>query len=228
MALSTDEVAMAYDQPYAREDSIMARARRRPRDHASWNEHYAGGELPWDTGTVDVHLAGVLARHGIEKGKALEIGCGTGTNTVWLARQGFQMTGQDVAQNAIAKAEAKVAAAGVKCRLPVGDFLVDEVPGAPYRFVYDRGVFHVFETRAERSRFAGRVARLLRPKGIWHSIVGSTDGPPRQSGPPRVSAADVVMAVEPHFEILELSSTIFNPESRRDIRAWILVARRRG
>ncbi|MGC4116812.1 MAG: class I SAM-dependent methyltransferase [Myxococcales bacterium] len=206
----------------------MARAGGRPRDSQTWNEVYSESELPWDSGVVDVHLAGVLERHGIEPGKALEVGCGTGTNTLWLAQHGFKMTGMDIAQQAIAKAEAKVAAAGVKCRLLVGDFLADEVPGAPYRFVYDRGVFHVFETRAMRSRFASRVARLLRPKGVWHSIIGSTDGPPRQAGPPRVSAAEIVTAVEPHFEIRELSSTAFDPQSHRDVRAWILVARRRA
>lgn len=206
----------------------MARAPGRPRDRETWNERYLDSQLPWDTGVVDVHLAGVLARHGIEPGKALEIGCGTGTNTIWLAKHGFKMTGVDIAPNAIAKAEAKAAAAGVKCKLFVGDFLVDEVPGAPYRFVYDRGVFHVFEARAKQTRFASRVAQLLRPRGIWHSIIGSTDGRPRQVGPPRVSAGAIVSAVEPHFEILELSSTTFDRESHRDIRAWILVARRRA
>lgn len=205
----------------------MAKARRRPSDGESWNELYSGSQLPWDSGVVDVHLAGVLARHRIQPGKALEIGCGTGTNTLWLAQHGFKMTGMDIAQNAIAKAEAKIAGAGLRCRLLVGDFLVDEVPNGPYRFVYDRGVFHVFETRAKRSRFASRLAQLLGPKGVWHSIIGSTDGPPRQSGPPRVSAADVATAIEPYFEILELSSTAFDPETHRDIRAWILVARRR-
>ena len=212
---------------HLKEDSDLARARRRPRDSEAWNGIYSEAQLPWDSGVVDVHLAGVLARHGIEPGKALEIGCGTGTNILWLAKHGFKMTGLDIAQKAIAKAEAKVAAAGVKCRLFVGDFLVDEVPGAPYRFVYDRGVFHVFGTRGKRSRFASRVAQLLGPRGIWHSIIGSTDGPPRQSGPPRVSAADVTAAVEPHFEILELRSTGFDPEGHRDVRAWVLVARRR-
>jgi len=206
----------------------MARARRRPRDSQTWNDIYSESQLPWDSGVVDAHLAGVLARHRVQPGKALEIGCGTGTNTLWLAQHGFQMTGIDIAQNAITKAEAKVAAAGVRCRLLVGDFLADKVPGAPYRFVYDRGVFHVFETRAKRARFASLVAQLLRPKGVWHSIIGSTDGPPRQSGPPRVSAADIVTAVEPYFEILELSSTAFDPESHRAVRAWILVARRRS
>ena len=67
----------------------MTRQRRRPRDREAWNEHYVKGELPWDSGVVDEHLAEVLARHHIAPGKGLEIGCGTGTNSIWLARQGL-------------------------------------------------------------------------------------------------------------------------------------------
>lgn len=206
----------------------MARATRPSRDRETWNQIYAEHELPWDTGVVDSHLAEVLERHGIAPGKALEIGCGTGTNTLWLAQHGFRMTGQDLAPNAIAKARARLSAAGVRCTLFAGDFLSDEVPGAPYRFVYDRGVFHVFQSDAKRSRFAARVAQVLRPGGIWHSLIGSTDGPPRQSGPPQVSATQITKAVEPHFEILELRSTLFDSHHRQGVRAWILVARRRG
>jgi hypothetical protein len=108
-----------------------------------------------------------------------------------------------------------------------GDFLVDEIPGAPYAFVYDRGVLHVFDSAKDRARFASRVAELLAPAGIWHSLIGSTDGPPRDVGPPRRSAVEITQAVEPHFEILELNSTAFHRDSPSPARAWILVARRR-
>jgi len=199
----------------------------RSRDRAHWEQRYADGDLPWDSGRADSHLGGVLERYGIEPGRALEIGCGTGTNTIWLAQHGFEMTVVDISQNAIEKAEAKVAAAGLKCRLMAGNFLVDEIPGAPYRFVYDRGAFHTLYDAEDQSRFAARVAELLAHEGIWHSLIGSTDGPPRDTGPPRHSAAEVVAAVEPHFEILELSSTEFDGEEHRHARAWILVARRR-
>lgn len=205
----------------------MSRDKPPPRDRQGWDQRYADGELPWDSGKEDVHLGEAIERHGIAAGKALEIGCGTGTNTIWLARQGFEMIGLDLAQNAIAKAEAKVAEARVTCELLVGDFLVDEIPGGPFRFVYDRGVLHVFDTAEERSRFASRVAELLAPGGMWHSLIGSTDGPPRDTGPPRRSATEIVAAVEPHFEILELSSTSFDREDHGHARAWLLVARRR-
>ncbi|MEJ2239747.1 MAG: class I SAM-dependent methyltransferase [Gemmatimonadales bacterium] len=205
----------------------MSSDRRRPRDPASWDQRYVDGELPWDSGEADVHLGEVIRRHGIEPGKALEIGCGTGTNTIWLARQGFEMTVQDLAPNAIAKAKTKVSAAGVRCNFFVGDFLVDKIPGRPFQFVYDRGVFHVFDAAEEQSLFASRVAELLAPGGMWHSLIGSTDGPPRDTGPPRRSAIEIVAAVEPHFEILELITTTFDQGDHGRARAWVFVARKR-
>ncbi len=206
----------------------MKEEEKRPKDSASWDKRYVDGELPWDSGKPDEHLAAVIEAHGIKPGKALEIGCGTGTNSIWLAEHGFEVTGMDISQTAIAQAGEKASAAGVACRLLVGDFMVDQVPGDPFDFVYDRGVLHVFEGHEELSRFASRVRDVLAPEGMWHSLIGSTDGPARDTGPPRHSAAAIAAAVEPHFEILELRSTTFDKESHRQVRAWVLVARRRG
>lgn len=205
----------------------MKEERKRPKDSASWDKRYVDNELPWDSGKPDEHLAAVIDAHGIKPGKALEIGCGTGTNSIWLAQQGFKVTGTDISPTAIARAEEKAAAAKVTCRFLVNDFMVDQAPGAPFDLVYDRGCLHVFEGHEELSRFASRVRNVLAAEGIWHSLIGSTDGPPRDTGPPRQSATDIVAAVEPYFEILELRSTAFDNEDHRHARAWVLVARRR-
>jgi len=197
------------------------------RDRAHWDQRYIDGDLPWDSGKPDLHLQRVLDDYSIKPGKGLDIGCGTGTNVIWLAEQGFEMTGLDLSPTAVTAAEAKVAAAGVDCRLIAADFLVEEIPGAPFDFVYDRGCFHTFGDDVDRARFASRVAALLTPEGWWHGLIGSTDGPPRDSGPPRRTAAEIVAAVEPHFEILELRSTVFDQGDHRDARAWVLVARKR-
>lgn len=205
----------------------MTSERKRPKDSASWDKRYVDNELPWDSGRPDEHLAAVIKAHGIKPGRALEIGCGTGTNSIWLAQQGFKVTGMDISPTAIARAEEKAAAAGVNCRFLVGDFMVDQAPGAPFAFVYDRGCLHVFEGHEELSRFASRVRDVLAPDGIWHSLIGSTDGPPRDTGPPRQSATAIVAAVEPWFEVLELRSTTFDNEEHKHARAWVLVAQGR-
>jgi SAM-dependent methyltransferase len=205
----------------------MAQRKGRPKDRESWDKIYVEGKLPWDSGKPDVHLLEVIDEIGHNFGKALEIGCGTGTNLIWLAEKGFEVTGMDISPTAVAKARKKVSAADINIHLFSGDFMVDQVPGAPFDFVYDRGCLHVFEGVKELSRFASRVGELLVPEGIWHSLAGSTDGPPRDTGPPRHSATDIVTAVEPHFEILELRATRFDRENHNHAKAWVLVARRR-
>lgn len=205
----------------------MNKKRERPRDSAGWDRIYIDGEMRWDTGQPDQYLPSVIDQYRIKPGKALEIGCGTGTNSIWLAGQGFEVTGLDISQTAIGMAESKAATAGVECNFLVADILADSIAGAPFNFVYDRGCLHVFDTAEDRSHLASRVGELIAPEGIWHSLIGSTDGPPRKTGPPRQSATEIVKAVEPHFEILELRSTMYDPEHNLQARAWLLVAQRR-
>lgn len=201
--------------------------RRRPTGREGWDERYISGVAPWDSGRSDLHLARVVEEHDVEPGAALEIGCGTGTNLIWLAQRGFEVTGLDLSPVAVERAQDKAARAGVEARLMAADFLEDEVPAGPYGFVYDRGCWHMFDDDDVRARFAARVAGLLAPGGIWHSLLGSTDGPQRTTGPPRRSAVQIVSALEPRFEILELRSTTFDRDHEIQARAWVMVARLR-
>lgn len=203
----------------------MSEESERPMDRSDWDQRYVDDEIPWDSGVPDAHLPGVIEEHDIRPGGVLVVGCGTGTNAIWLAEQGFDVTGVDISATAIDRAETKAAEAGVDCQFVVADFLADSIPNAPFEFVYDRGVFHVFDEADERSRFAARAADRLVADGMWHSLIGSTDGPPRETGPPRRSARDIVSAVEPHFEILELRATGFDQGRHSEKRAWVLVAR---
>jgi 2-polyprenyl-3-methyl-5-hydroxy-6-metoxy-1,4-benzoquinol methylase len=197
-------------------------------DPARWEQRYIDGNIPWDRDAPDRHLKRVLQDFAIPLGNALEIGCGTGTNAIWMSAQGLSVLGLDVSSTAIQKAEMKAHAVEAKCILRTGNFLTDEIPEASFQFAYDRGVFHIFDEAEDQSRFVHRVAALLEPNGIWHSLLGSTDGPPRESGPPRRSAAEIATAVEPYFEILELSATTFDNSIHAEARAFVMVARRRS
>ncbi len=195
-----------------------------------WNARYAGGDSPWDTGQPDSHLVEMLEAGVIAPCRVLEVGCGTGTNALWLAERGFDVLGIDIAKLAIERAEAKREAAHIdpaKARFALIDFLQDEVPGAPFDFVFDRGVLHVFDDADVRARFASRVADLLSPRGQWLSLAGSTEGPERDHGPPRRSARDLVSALEPALEIVFLRSTTFAADLPSTAMAWLLLSRRR-
>ena len=56
-----------------------------------WDAHYAEGNLPWDTGAPDENLVASVRAGAVTPGRTLEIGCGTGTNALWLAAQGFDV-----------------------------------------------------------------------------------------------------------------------------------------
>ncbi|HVI01682.1 MAG TPA: methyltransferase domain-containing protein [Enhygromyxa sp.] len=189
-----------------------------------WDDHYASGNLPWDSGEPEPHLVEAVERGLVTPGRTLEVGCGTGTNALWLASRGFEVLGIDIAPRAIAAANAKAEAAGARVQFRVLDFLTAEVEQAPFEFVFDRGVFHVFDEAETRAQFARQVGRMLATGGHWLSIAGSTEGPARDHGPPRRSARDLVEAVEPVLEIIELRTAAFDGGLAK---AWQLLTRAR-
>ena len=192
--------------------------------HPSWNERYASGELPWDTGTPEPLLVNFVTSGGVMPGRALEIGAGTGTNAIWLAEHGFDVLGVDVSPIAVEKANAKMQGRELRCRFATLDFLATPLADDPFQFVFDRGCFHVFDEPKERSQFATCVAATLEPGGLWLSLIGSTEGPPREVGPPRRSAQEVALAIEPVLEIVELRSAEFRAN---DVKAWFCLSRQR-
>ncbi len=186
-----------------------------------WNERYLSGNLPWDSGEPDPELVAFVRGGRVAPGAALEIGAGTGTNARWLAEQGFDVLGVDIASAAVEQARAKAP----RCRFEVGDFLAAP-PAGRFAFVFDRGCFHVFDDAEERARFAANVAARLAPGGVWLSLIGSTEGPPREFGPPRRSVRDIVHAIEPALAIDELAATTFSGLPIAAF-AWRCVARAR-
>jgi len=202
-----------------------------------WNDRYASGDMPWDTGEADEHLVAFVSGSGVVPGPALEVGCGTGTNALWLAQRGFDVLGVDVSPLAIDQARARLStpapapapasAPAPRCRFEVRDFL-GAPPAGSFSLVFDRGCFHVFDDAEDRARFAARVAEVLAPDGMWLCLMGSTEGPPRDVGPPRRSARDVAAAIEPVLAIAELTAVTFATRHPAPAAAWRCVARRRS
>ena len=192
--------------------------------HPSWNESYTAGELPWDTGEPEPLLVEFVTSGRIAPMQTLEIGAGTGTNAIWLAERGFEVLGVDVASLAVERANAKLDGRGLVCRFATLDFLAVSPPEGPFQFVFDRGCFHVFNEPEERGRFAARVATALAPGGLWLSLIGSTEGGPREVGPPRRSAREVTLAIEPALEIVELRAAEFRDHGAK---AWFCLSRPR-
>ncbi|MEQ9496936.1 MAG: class I SAM-dependent methyltransferase [Deltaproteobacteria bacterium] len=190
----------------------------------TWEDEYQSGFMPWDTGAVDPALVRWVERGRVGPGKALEIGCGTGTNVLYLAERGFEVLGVDVAPTAIERTRVLLEGR-TNARAEVRDILSAPLEETDFDFVFDRGCFHIFDGAEQQALFAERVAEALAVGGVWVSLLGSTEGAPRDHGPPRRSARDIALAVEPALEIVELVGTDFEDHAAR---AWMLVARKRA
>ena len=119
---------------------------------------------PWDTGISPPELLAFLESH--PPGRALDLGCGTGTNVITLAQHGWQATGVDFALRAVQQARRKARRAGVTAR-----FLVDSVTRlegvqGPFDLVLDIGCFHNLSL-TEKGDYLRSLERLLAPGGTY-------------------------------------------------------------
>ena len=80
---------------------------------ASWEERYSGEDKVW-SGSPNQQL--VVEVSGLSPGTALDVGCGEGGDVIWLARQGWRVTGADFSAAGLARAARNADAAGVADR----------------------------------------------------------------------------------------------------------------
>ncbi|MGC3969617.1 MAG: class I SAM-dependent methyltransferase [Pirellulales bacterium] len=169
----------------------MAEKAHKPRHGADdWQQSYEQGTTPWDSGLVDPALKAVIESKAVSPCKTLEVGCGTGTNAVYLAKAGFEVTAADFAPLAIEKARRKAAEAGAAIEFQVADLAELKVPPASVEFLFDRGCYHCLRREGRLSDYQKAVKQLMRPGGRLLVLCGSTDSP-HEFGPPKVSAAEV-------------------------------------
>lgn len=193
---------------------------------SDFQERYRSGLTPWDIGKPDFNLINVVEEHSICPCRALEAGCGTGDNSIWLARQGFTVTGTDISELAVSTARRRAEQAGVSCTFEVHDFLRHAVPGQTFGFLFDRGCFHTFTAGRDRKKFARRAATCLSEGGLWLSIIGQPEKE-KTAGPPRMSVLDIAAAVEKSFRILSIKSSHLESHHEKNPRAWVCLMERR-
>jgi SAM-dependent methyltransferase len=112
-----------------------------------FTERYLEGMTPWDTGISPPELLEAISGpQALPPGRALDIGCGTGTNSLALAKRGWQVLGVDFAEPAITQANIKAAnehdeisRVSGSVRFLCADVTRLEAPSIPYTLVLDLG-----------------------------------------------------------------------------------------
>ena len=119
---------------------------------------YRVGLVFWQRNTPPAELmAQVEGSSALQAGRALELGCGTGTDTIYLATHGWGVTAVDMVPKALTTARRKASAAGVAPRFIEGDVtrLSDLGVGDGYDLVLDFGCFHTLPEDRRPAYVAG-------------------------------------------------------------------------
>lgn len=177
-------------------------------DRLDYEAQYSKGDTPWDSGVASAELVRVLDAGLLPGVTALEIGCGTGTNAIELARRGYRVTAADFVELAVKSARAKARRSRVTIDFRVGDVTEMDL-GGPYDVLFDRGVYHHIRTVNLRG-FLKMLERVTRRGTRWLSLAGNANEPTKD-GPPsctRTSSA-------PNWERSSRSSTRGSSGSRR-------------
>lgn len=154
---------------------------------------------PWDAVGVRGELREFLDQGSVSSEthpRAVDLGCGTGANAVFLAEQGFESHGVDLSPVALEKARERARTAGVgdRVRFVRGDLTARQVPGldGPFDLLLDFGTLDDLRTVGRRA-MADLVTRVSRPGSVlllW-CFYAARDQLPRFSltGPSRLAPA---------------------------------------
>ncbi len=119
---------------------------------------------PWDSGQTPPELLEYLKTR--TPGRAIDLGCGTGTNIITLASLGWNVTGVDFVPAAVEQARRKAKMAGILADLRVGDVTrLDDITG-PFDFSLDLGCYHSLPG-PEKTAYQRELERIMAPGGIW-------------------------------------------------------------
>ena len=128
----------------------------------------------WDDSNVPPQVAH-LASHSGKTRKAIDLGCGTGTHSIYLAQQGYSVVGVDISPTAIRRAQQKTAQAEVKPEFVVHEVTSLDFLGGPFDIALDVGCFHGLNV-AGQARYAAEITRLLQ-SGSSFLLWGMDDRP---------------------------------------------------
>ena len=164
--------------------------------------------LPWhQDAPPPILTAAVAARH--DRGRALDVGCGAGVFTVWLAEQGMEVTGLDLFAEATDMARARAASHNVQVELATGD-LFSYTPPHPFDLVFDSGCLHSL-VGGSVPRYKRQLLQWLAPGGDYVLGHWGKRHPLdwRPIGPRRRTEAEIEQTFTPDLRLRQTEVTDF-------------------
>jgi SAM-dependent methyltransferase len=143
-------------------------------NRAAWDERYSTDELIWK---ADPNRFLVKETEAFEPGRALDVACGEGRNSVWLASRGWRVTGVDFSHAGLAKAARLATERGVEVTLVEADVVQWRPPPASFDLVI---VMYLHLVADERRQVLANAASALAPGGtllvVGHDLSNLEEG----------------------------------------------------
>lgn len=127
-------------------------------------EFYASGSVPWDDPLPPPEVIEWL--EGRPPGKALDLGCGYGRASIYMAQLGWKVDGVDFVPHAAAVAAERAREAGADARFHIASVTDLGFLAGPYDFILDVGCAHALD-EAGFARYGRHLKRLLRSGGTY-------------------------------------------------------------
>jgi cyclopropane fatty-acyl-phospholipid synthase-like methyltransferase len=167
-----------------------------------WDLAYAFG-APWDRGESREELTELVEEGGLESCRVLDIGCGTGTNVVYLASRGFEASGLDISRVALRKARSKASRRGANCRFYRLDFTDKEAVVSTglstFDLLIDSGCYHSLSQKA-RDRYEDSIQSVSHVGTVYLLWCFLQDSAWR-FGPPGIDRREVQDRFSKNFQI---------------------------
>jgi ubiquinone/menaquinone biosynthesis C-methylase UbiE len=133
---------------------------------------YRLGFAPWDGHPLAHSLRGLIEGESpLPPGTALDLGCGTGDNSIYLAGHGWQVTGVDFVAKALDKARAKATAQNANVRFAHSNVtrLSSEGIGSGFDLIVDSGCLHGMSPD-DRDAYVREVTEVAAPRARLHLV----------------------------------------------------------
>lgn len=196
-------------------------------DVVDWDRLYREGRPPWETGQASGELVKLVKEGTVPVCRVLELGCGTGSNAVFLSKSGFEVTAIDSSPTALERARRRGRLENAPVHFILDDVFAYAKNAEPFDLIFDASFYH-HARRDNLDQLLDLLWRVTKPGSLYVTLAGNADEV-SEDGPPRVSEEDIHGELGRLLDMVQLRTFRFeSPDREAGYLGWSCVMKRHG